>query len=91
MFSIIICISTTEKQPFSDVLEKRFSEKFRKIHEKTPVLESLFNKVSGLKACKFIKKETMAQMFFCEIYEIFKNTFFHRIPSVATSENTENH
>ena len=26
-------------------------------------------------ACNFIKKETVAQVFSCEIYEIFKNTF----------------
>ena len=26
--------------------------------------------------CNFIKKETLAQGFFCEFYKIFKNTFF---------------
>ena len=26
-------------------------------------------------ACKFIKKEAMAQVFSCGFYEIFKNTF----------------
>ena len=35
---------------------KRSSLKFRKFHWKTSVLESLFNKPSGLKACNFIKK-----------------------------------
>ena len=34
---------------------RRFSSKFHKIHRRTPVLESLFNKVAGLKACNFIK------------------------------------
>ena len=35
--------------------------------------QSLFNKV----ACSgFIKKKTPTQMFSCEVYEIFKNTFF---------------
>ena len=33
--------------------------------------ESLF-----LKACNFIEKETMAQVFPCEFCEISKNTFF---------------
>ena len=28
------------------------------IHRKTPVMESVFNNVSGLRACKFIEKET---------------------------------
>ena len=27
-------------------------------------------------AYNFIKKETLAQVFSCEFYEIFKNTFF---------------
>ena len=29
-----------------------------------------------LKACNFIKKETATQLFSCEIYATFKNTFF---------------
>ena len=33
------------------------------------------------------KKETLAQMFFCEFCEIFKNTFFNRTTPVAVSEN----
>ena len=36
-------------------------------------------------ACSFIKKDALAQVFSCEFYEIFKNTFFHRTPLVATS------
>ena len=31
----------------------------------------------------FIKKETLAQVFSSEFYEISKNTFFHRTPLVA--------
>ena len=38
-------------------------------------------------ACNFIKKETLAQVFPSEFYEISKNTFFHRTPLVAASEN----
>ena len=30
--------------------------------------------------CNFIKKETLAQMFSCEFYEIYKNAFFYRTP-----------
>ena len=37
------------------------------------------------KACNFIKKETLAQVFFCEFCEISKNTFSHRTPLVAAS------
>ena len=36
-------------------------------------------------ACNFIKKETLAQVFSCEFYEIYKNTFYYRTPLVAAS------
>ena len=38
-------------------------------------------------AYNFIKKETLTQVFSCEFFEIFKNTFFYRTPSVAASED----
>ena len=38
-------------------------------------------------AYKLIKKETMAQMFFCEIYEVFKYTFFTEHLRESTPEN----
>ena len=59
------------------VLKNFVTENFCNIHSKTPVLESLFNKVAGLKVCNFIKKS--------EYCEIFKNNFFYRTPSVAAS------
>ena len=34
---------------------------------------------------KFIKKETLAQVFSCEFCEISRNTFLHRAPLVAAS------
>ena len=49
------------------------SYKFRKIHEKTTVPESLFFLPE---ASNFIKKETLAQMFSCELCKIFKSNFF---------------
>ena len=39
--------------------------------------------------CKFIKQDTLAQTFSCEFCEISKNTFLHRTPLVAASENTK--
>ena len=36
-------------------------------------------------ACNFIKKETLTQVFSCEICEISTNTFLHRTPLVAAS------
>ena len=49
--------------------------------------ESPFNNIAGLrpKACNFIKKETLAQVFSCEFCEISKNNFLHRTPLVAAS------
>ena len=38
------------------------------------------------KACNFIKKETLEQMFSFEICEISKNTIFYRTPLVAASD-----
>ena len=40
------------------------------------------------KACNFIRKETLTQVFSCQFCEIFKNTFFRRTPLVAASENS---
>ena len=53
-----------QKQPPEVFYKKRCSLKFRKIHRKTPVPESLF------------KKEIPAQVFSCEFYEISQNNFF---------------
>ena len=40
------------------------------------MLKPLFDKVSGLKGCIFIQKETQTQLLFCEYCEIFKSSFF---------------
>ena len=42
------------------------------------------------KAWNFIKKESLTQMFSCEISEIFKNTFFYRTPATVASFMTSN-
>ena len=44
-------------------------------HEKTCTRVSFLMKLQFL-ACNFIKKETVAQVFSCEFYEISKNTIF---------------
>ena len=41
-------------QSFADVLQNRCSSEFCNIHRKTPMLESLFNKVAGLRTAFFI-------------------------------------
>ena len=45
-----------QNQPFAGILQNKCSQKLRNFHRKVPVLESLFNKVAGLKTCNFIKK-----------------------------------
>ena len=42
------------------------------------------------KAWNFIKKESLTQMFSCEISKIFKNTFFYRTPAAVASFMTSN-
>ena len=49
---------------------------------KKRVLRS-FTKFTGGQTCKFIKKETLAQVFSYEFCETSKNTFFHITPLVA--------
>ena len=46
--SVAYCWFTLQKQLFTDVLQNWCSYKFRKFYRKTPVLESLFNKVTTL-------------------------------------------
>ena len=52
-----------QKRPPSVFYKKRCSLKFHKFHRKTPVLESLFNGVPGLKACDFIEKRLQHRCF----------------------------
>ena len=61
------CLKTSvQKQFFIDCLQSRCSEKFRKLHKKTHVLESL----------------SQTQVFSSEINKIFKNILFYRTPLV---------
>ena len=64
------------KQPAEVFCKKRCSQKFRKIHSKTPVPESLFDKVTGLRPATLFKKKSLTQIFSFEFCEISKNTFF---------------
>ena len=56
---------------------------FAKLTGKHLCQSLLFNKVAGLKACNFIKKETLSQVFSCEFCKISTNIFFYRRPPVA--------
>ena len=67
-------IKSSRQQMFFKI---RCSQKFCNIHRKTPVLEFLFNKIAGLQLS-------------CEYCKVFKNSFFHKTPSVAASEKLIN-
>ena len=47
-----LLLQVTSEAAVRSVLQNRCSYKFRNIHRKTSVLESLFNKVSGLTALR---------------------------------------
>ena len=55
------------------ILTNSHQKVFRNMHRKRPVLNSLFNKVSGLQPAAFSIKRL--QVFYCEI---IKSTFFYR-------------
>ena len=65
-----------QKQSFADIVPNRYSQKFRNIHRKTPVLESLFSKVAGLEVSHLIKKRLQQHSFSCKYCKIFRNNFF---------------
>ena len=48
-----------------------------------PATESMYDLLVDTMACNFIKKET--QLFSCEFYKIFKNTFLYSTTPVAPS------
>ena len=79
-----------QKQSSKQLLPKVNSEAFFKIGvlknfatEKPPVLESLSNKVAGLKAGNFIKKKLQHRCFPVNIAKNFKNSLFYRTSPVA--------
>ena len=63
--------------------------KICKIHRKTPVPESPFNKVGGPKACNFFK-ETPAQVFSWEFRDIFNIFFTEHLWVIAYDNSLRN-
>ena len=68
----------SQKQPPEVFYKKIVLENFAKFIGKHLSQSLFFNKFA--RACNFIKKETLVQVFSCEFCEIFKNTFFYRTP-----------
>ena len=68
------------------VLLERCSTKFYKIHRKTPTLGSFLSmsvklQTGNLKSCL---KDTSVQMFACEFYKNFRNSYFVTATSVIS-------
>ena len=61
--------------------------KFCNIYGKTPMPELLSQQSCRSEACNFMRRETLAQVFSCKFWKIFKDTFFKRIPPVAASDS----
>ena len=57
-------------QPFLSVLQNGPSYKLPDVYKEISVLESLFNKITGLMACNFVKKESPTHVFSCEYHKI---------------------
>ena len=65
-----------QKHSSVGVLWKQCSWKFRKIHRKTPVPESLFNKVVGLKPATLLKKSLWHRCFSVNFAKFLRTPFF---------------
>ena len=66
-------------------LKKVFLENSQKFTGKHSARVSFLIELQA-SACNFIRKETLAQVFSCEICEFSKNIFLHRTPPVAVSD-----
>ena len=76
-------IAYIQKQPLAVFCKKDVLKNFAKFLAKH--LCQTWNTRPQRETCNFIKKETLAQTFSYEFYEITKNTFFHRTPPAAAS------
>ena len=78
-----------QKQPPEVFYEKRYSQKFCKIHRKTPVPESFLIKLQA-QAGNFIKKEILAQVYSYEVCKISQNIFFAKHIQETASAHVKN-
>ena len=75
----VVVSNFLQKQSSGGVLRKKCSLKFHNISKKTPVLESLFNRVAGLKACSFIKKLLKCRCFPVNIAKFLRTPILKNI------------
>ena len=72
--------SKNQKQPFVDVL------KVSLIPQEDACVGVFFNKVAEPAKLATLIKEISTQLFYCEICEIFKHTFFYKTPPQKIEE-----
>ena len=81
-----------QKQSTEVFRKKGFLKKVRKFPGKTPVLESLFNKVPGLRTCNFIKKRLQHWCFHVKFAKFLRTSIlkniFERLLLFVSPENT---
>ena len=85
------CFQLVQKQPFAEVIYERCSLKILQNPKENKFIGAPF--LIKLQACRLqfiIKKETPMQMFSCEFFEIFKNTFFTENLLTTASVDTKN-
>ena len=68
-----------------ELYKKGVLRNFAKFTGKQLCRSFFLNKVADLRPATLLKR-TVAQVFSCEFCEIYKNTFFHKTPLVAASE-----
>ena len=68
-----------QKQPPEVFRKKSYSQKFRNIHKKTPVFESLFNKVTGFQVSNIITKRLQHRNFPVNIAKFLRTTILKNI------------
>ena len=74
---MLLLYDDNQKQPFANVPRIRFSQKFRKIHKKTPASKSLFDK--GHQHANLSKfSQRILRREFCEFCKIFWSTFLQK-------------
>ena len=84
-FNINIAIfQVLKKQPPEGFCKKSVLKKFRKIHQKTPVLDSLFKRFSGLRPGTLLKKRLQHRCFQVN-FVTFLRTPFSQNTSVICS------
>ena len=67
--------SFIKKQPPEGFCKKRGLKQFHKIHLKAPVLESLFNRVSGMRHATLLKKRLRRRCIYVNFVKFLRTSF----------------